>query len=245
MTTIYGYEGSYAETYAKEQNITFTPLKEERLTDTNTGIIFEGVIAPDYQFTVKKDVASEETDSITYKISLVNAAAKNVQPYEDITINIPVPEELEGAENYYVFYKDGDKLTEIESEHDKESNSVAFTTDHFSTYILSTVDLTDPGEAGTTTTAAPAPVPGGNIVTPNQPTTTTETTTTESAVTEPTVTEPTVTEPATTTTPAATTAAPTTSATTNEDASPNTGVTLLILPALAAVSAVIITKKRR
>lgn len=230
--TIYGHTGSYAEEYAQEYDINFRALDEKTtISDKETNVEISSTVEALLGLKLKVDVDTEkQTDTRTdFDITLIDLSGKPAQPKGKVTVKITVPEKMEGAENCYVFRRDGEKLTDMEAEYDKESNIVTFTTDHFSTYVLSTVDLTDTSGAGSGNT--PTPAPGGNTDTPTQSTTTTESTTTDPV--------------ATTTAPASTTAAPATSATTNEDTSPNTGAAILLVPALTAAAAVLISKKRK
>lgn len=239
LTTIYGYTGSYAETYASDHDITFVPLQEETLTDSDTGIIFEGTAAPDnYQLVAEITDTSEDNDSITYDITLVDADGTTVQPYEAVTIKIPVPEDWE-TDNLKVYRTEADNTyTDMKAEY--SDGYMVFTTDHFSTYILSTVALTEEEEEnnGGSNTGS------GNTNTGSGSTNTgTSSTTTEATTTEPEAKPDTTTQPDTTPDNGK---GEDNGAGNNGGAAgdnPHTGVTLLLIPAITAAAGVILSKK--
>ena len=77
----------------------------------------------------------------SFDITLV-VDGKNVQPNGKVEVTITIPKELAGKDTYYVYYKDDNgKLTDMKATFNKEAGTVTFTTDHFSTYIISTVNL--------------------------------------------------------------------------------------------------------
>ena len=241
--TIYGYTNSYAETYAKENEITFVALDEENeetttepettepettttapevtapadtiLQDTATGISISTAadVLPDGA-ALNVTVGTETETGISYDITIVNANGETVQPNDTVTVKIPVPEALEGSAAYYVYHQAPDgALTDMHAVY--EDGCVTFVTDHFSTYILTTEKLTDDSEAANTTTTTPAP----------------DSTDSEA-----------------TTAPApdsGTGSTGNTENTDNDDKNVPTGVIFAILPALAAAAGVAISRKRK
>ena len=223
--TIYGYVGSSVEEYAKTYKMNFVPLTVP-LKENETGIAIEGPLPYGTSMSVVK---GEETEtSLAFDITLEDVNGDPVTHVGEVTVTIPIPEELADAENYYVYYQNGSSFEDMEAYHDEENNCVTFTTTHFSTYILSTAVLsgenTDQPGGGDSTGG------GSNTGDPTGGDTTTTTTTTEAATTEP--------ETTTTTAPAA-------SDSSGGDNVPNTGAALLIIPVITAAAAAVISKKRR
>ena len=145
--TIYGYTGSAAETYAEGYGMSFVALDEElsdkdTLEDKDTGIevsAAEGVIPAGAELKVEADKENSSDTSVAFDIT-ITADGKAVDINGNVTVTIPVPEELKGADTYYVFYKaDDGTLTDMKAAF--KDGVITFTTTHFSTYIVSTVDL--------------------------------------------------------------------------------------------------------
>ena len=152
--TIYGYAGSTAETYANENGINFaaldkeptdsnTPSKEDTpLEDKDTGIEVSaaaGVLPDGAELTVKVDDKNTIENTVAFDITVI-VDGKPADINGNVTVTIPVPEELKGADKYYVFYKAEDgTLTDMKATY--KDGVITFTTTHFSTYIVSTVDL--------------------------------------------------------------------------------------------------------
>ena len=77
---------------------------------------------------------------IAFDITITTAYGKAADINGNVTVTIPVPKELKGADTYYVFYKaDDGKLTDMKAAY--KDGVITFTTTHFSTYIVSTVNL--------------------------------------------------------------------------------------------------------
>ena len=168
--TISGYAGSYAETYAKANGITFvdlsggssapaettpaettpagsttTPPAAEpavSVEDKDTGVTVaaaKGVLEEGTELVVKPETVAAGATGAAFDISL-EKGGKAVKPNGAVTVTIPVPEALAGAKKYYVFYKAADgTLTDMKASF--ADGKVTFDTTHFSTYIVSTVDL--------------------------------------------------------------------------------------------------------
>ena len=142
---IYGYAGSYAEKYAKENEINFVPFALT-VKNKDSNIEIEGALPYDTVLTAEK---SEETEtSIAYDITLEDPNGDPIQPTTEVTVKIPVPESLSGADNYYVYYQIGDDLTDMNATY--ADGYVTFTTTHFSTYIISSVALSNDDTITTT-----------------------------------------------------------------------------------------------
>lgn len=75
-------------------------------------------------------------------ITLINAQGAAVQPNGSVTVKIQLPEDFEDSDTYYVYYQaDDGTLTDMHATF--ENSCVVFTTNHFSTYILTTEKLVD------------------------------------------------------------------------------------------------------
>ena len=143
--TIYGYAGSYAETYAAENGILFIALTS--IVDADTGITIteaaEGNLPANTQLVVEQVEAFE--NSITYDITLTQNGAA-VQPAGEVTVKIPVPDTMDGnACRVYRQEADG-SYTDMNATY--RDGYMVFTTDHFSQYVLTTETLstTTPGD---------------------------------------------------------------------------------------------------
>ena len=228
--TIYGYAGTYAEKYAEEYEIGFVTLPLTLEDEENeTGVTVEGAVPYDTVLTVEKNEGTET--GIAYDITLKDSNGNTIRPSTEVTVKIPAPTDWNTADiKVYRAETDG-KYTDMNAKY--SDGYMIFTTDHFSTYILSTVDLTEKEDEGPTGGSTGGNTTGSSSTT----TTTTTTTTTEAAATTTT----------TTTAPAATTTATanTSGAGSGEDRNVNTGATILIIPAIAAAAGVIISKKRK
>lgn len=137
--TIYGISGSYAETYATENNIKFNSIK---LINSNGDSLGVEVLAPssvpaNSTLNVKK--LSETEDGVTYEISLT-ADGKDVNlNREKAIVKIPVPEEGNTLE-YKVYRREADgSYTDMEAI--PSSRSLVFFTDHFSEYTVTAEKL--------------------------------------------------------------------------------------------------------
>ena len=130
--TIYGYEGSEAERYAKDNEFTFVPLKSK--ADVTTGIIL--AVPEDTDLTVK-DITSDISSKLpgnfnvltAYDISLTKDG-ETVQPENIVTVKIPCTNE-----NAKVFRFEADgTMTDMNAKY--KDGYMVFTTDHFSVYVL-------------------------------------------------------------------------------------------------------------
>ncbi|MGN0561983.1 MAG: leucine-rich repeat protein [Candidatus Fimenecus sp.] len=138
LTTIYGYAGSYVETFASENGYTFIAL--QKLTDTKTGVsVGEGSFgnfAENTALNVEK--LSAEENAITYDITLT-VNGEIAQPANAVTVKIPVPEAMDGAQCKVYRQETDGTYTDMHAIY--QNGYMVFTTDHFSTYILTTQRL--------------------------------------------------------------------------------------------------------
>ena len=134
--TIYGYRGSYAETYAAENNISFVALTT--VADAETGVTVEstsGYIIPENAALQIETVAKEESQ-VTYNISLTQNGAA-VQPTGEVTVKIPVPDTLDG-EQCAVYREEADGTQVILNAVYRDGYMV-FTTDVFGSFTLAKI----------------------------------------------------------------------------------------------------------
>lgn len=152
--TIYGYAGTAAETYAKENEFNFVPLIKKEVKNEASGI---SIIYPDnaYDNDVELNV-SVVTDGSAFNI--LNAEKENfkkvlfditttvggekVQPNGSVQVKIPLPKGY-SAENTVVYYVTNDgKLEKMNSS--VVGGYVIFETTHFSYYAV--VEETEPSQ---------------------------------------------------------------------------------------------------
>ena len=125
--TIYGYKNSYAEEYAKTNNIKFAVINS--LTDTNTNITVSGVMQNDAVLNVAKLENTFKNSVATYDITLQKDGAV-IQPDGTITVKIP-----SNAENCKVMWlKDDGTAEDMNAKY--TDGCYVFTTDHLSVYAL-------------------------------------------------------------------------------------------------------------
>ena len=125
--TIYGYKNSYAEEYAKTNNIKFAVINS--FTDTNTNITVSGVMQEDTVLNVAKLENTFENSVATYDITLQKDGAV-IQPDGTITVQIP-----SNAENCKVMWlKDDGTAEDMNAKY--ADGCYVFTTDHLSVYAL-------------------------------------------------------------------------------------------------------------
>lgn len=113
------------------------------ITDEESGITVEGESIGIYQLKVEP---KGETDSaVILDISLIYDDGENVyevQPDGTVKVTIPVPEKFKDAETIYLYREEEDgTLTKLDIE--IVDGKIVFFTDHFSTYVISTTELTE------------------------------------------------------------------------------------------------------
>ena len=132
---------------------TTEPVQEVVDIDEDTGVQLlaaEGVIEDGVELNVVIGNADIGTDTHIYvlDITLVNAEGVTVQPNGSVTVKIPLPEEFDESDAYYVYYQaDDGTLTDMHATF--ENGYVSFTTNHFSRYIITTEKLADDSETVT------------------------------------------------------------------------------------------------
>lgn len=145
-------EESSTSTKPSEPTSSEEPSKEDiTLEDKTTGIEItaaEGVLPENAVLNVKADEANSTDTAVAFDIT-VTVDGKPAAIDGTVTVTVPVPEELKGADSYYVYYqaKDG-TLTDMKATY--ADGYVTFTTTHFSTYIISTVAMSNDEGASTT-----------------------------------------------------------------------------------------------
>ena len=130
--TIYGYAGSYAETYAAENSIPFVALVTAE--DMTSGIIVmettDGVLSEDTELNVEQTESTEMR--VSYNITLVQNGAE-IQPAGTVTVKIPVPDGMDGR-TCKVYREEADgTYTDMNAVY--QDGYMVFTTDHFSVYV--------------------------------------------------------------------------------------------------------------
>ena len=135
----YGYRGSYAETYAAENNILFVALTS--VADAETGVAIENTASgalPENTELVVEQVEATDT-GVIFDITLLQNG-ETVQPTGEVTVKIPVPNGLDG-EQCRVYREEADgTYTDMNAVY--QNGCMVFTTDHFSVYILTTEEPT-------------------------------------------------------------------------------------------------------
>jgi len=136
--TIYGYSGSYAETFAKEKNIPFVAVDEVKDNDTNievAGRLEDGIELEVNELSVEEISIDEENKAVRacFDISLMKDK-KEVQPEMPVTVKIPCSGNFTNIEVYRI--NDDDSKDKVLSNYDGEY--ITFVTDHFSKYAIVT-----------------------------------------------------------------------------------------------------------
>ena len=131
---IYGITGSYAETYADENNINFNGVKSVNSNGNNLGVEVLAPASVPAAAVLKVEKISADEESITYDISLT-ADGKSVDlKSESAVVKIPVPDE-ENKLEYKVYRKEANgKYSDMQAVVSGEF--LVFVTDHFSEYIV-------------------------------------------------------------------------------------------------------------
>ncbi len=146
--TIYGYAGSYAEYYVKEEakirHFNFVALP--KLSDAVTGIVIKGT---EETLPAGLELTAAQTESIdtavTYEISLTKDG-QEVQPSGSVTVEIPVPESMNGKEIAVYRVEANGSRTDMNAK--VRDGYAVFATDHFSRYVLQVVTYGDVDGSG-------------------------------------------------------------------------------------------------
>ena len=136
--TIYGYNDSYAETYAQEKGFTFIPINN--LTESNFGVIVTvtGEDASATSTVLQVEKVAEEEQGVTYNITLRDNG-KEIQPKCEVFVKIPVPAGMDGTQCKVYREEANGKLTDMHAQY--QNGYMVFTTDHFSKYVVTTESL--------------------------------------------------------------------------------------------------------
>ena len=116
-----------ASAEAVEEGVFILAFSDADWKATILGSDNDTITAADYETTAKCD------GNGTYTVSV---------DLSNVTVRIPLPEECDESDTYYVYYQaDDGTLTDMHAAY--ENGYIVFTTNHFSTYILSTEKLVD------------------------------------------------------------------------------------------------------
>ena len=134
--------------------------------DEDTGVQLlaaEGVLAEGVKLNVVVgDAADIDTDAQVYvlDITIVDAQGAVVNFDGSVTVQIPIPEDFEESDVYYIYYlADNGTLTDMHATYNG-NGYVSFTTTHFSTYILTTEKLVEESGTGVPTGGSENPHTG-------------------------------------------------------------------------------------
>ena len=126
--TIYGYVGSTAETYAKENNIPFVDINSKVLTSKVNNISVKGTFDDGVTLNVEK--ATVENVVTAYNITLKDENGNTIQPSGEITVSIPSDK---ANCKVYLIKEDG---TKVDMNAAYNNGNYEFTTNHLSIYAL-------------------------------------------------------------------------------------------------------------
>lgn len=135
--TIYGYVGSTAETYAKENNIPFVDINSKVLTSKVNNISVKGTF--DDGVTLNVEEATVKNAVKAYNITLKDENGNTIQPNGKITVSIP--SDNANCKVYWI-KEDG---TKVDMNATYNNGNYEFTTDHLSVYAL-IADTTEPSQ---------------------------------------------------------------------------------------------------
>ena len=135
--TIYGYVGSTAETYAKENNIPFLDINSKVLTSKVNNISVKGTF--DDGVTLNVEEATVKNAVKAYNITLKDENGNTIQPNGKITVSIP--SDNANCKVYWI-KEDG---TKVDMNATYNNGNYEFTTDHLSVYAL-IADTTEPSQ---------------------------------------------------------------------------------------------------
>lgn len=213
----------------------------------------------DVMLNVSHDTFSPDKDSFAVDISFVNDEGTKVQPKEGtkVTVKIPVPENLKDKESIFVYHVNAEgkaEKVEAKTEIIDEVKYMVFEASSFSTYVLSEKsnlaadDDTTQEKPETPTT--PTDTGSGTVgeitsgETTSSETSNSETTSSETASSETTSSETTSSEPVSTDSGNSDTSS-NSNASNSADGNPVTGAAFSFIPIIAAVSAVLVLKRRK
>ena len=161
--TIHGVAGSYAETYAKENDIPFVAIGAVKLESANKEVTVSGAAGAVPSGAVLKAEPKQAstviiTDSSKDKYNLATAAVfniylekdgKEIQPGGKVRVSIAVPKGLDGAKCRVLHIDANGRLTDMNAAY--ENGCMVFETDHFSLYAIAEAKAADnTGNTGNT-----------------------------------------------------------------------------------------------
>lgn len=239
LKTINGVEGSYAETFAKENGYsfngslspsdtsTFTDDSEDKAADIEV-IANSDAIPKEAHFSVRLDDENTNEEQIAYNCYFTYNGAE-YEPTEKVIVRIPIPVSMRDiADTLKVYHLQDGEYVSMDVR--VEAGYLVFETDHFSVYVVAEKQEEDDNSDTTTEE-------------PTAPDTTTEAPTTPDDTTAaPSTPDDTTTAPST---PADTTTTP---ADSDKEDNPNTGVGSVAVVtgiAVAAAGAVMVLGRKR
>lgn len=154
VLTIYGESGSYAETYANENNIRFEAIKT--LSPGEDGGVDVEVVTKPGDVPDGAEVSVTEKDktdvSVTFDIT-ITVNGEEIKLSGSVYVKIPVPIGWNGSDCKVYRKEENGKYTDMKAK--AMGNFLSFVTDHFSEYVITTEDLSEEGgNAGTDTEPA-------------------------------------------------------------------------------------------
>lgn len=249
------------------KTVDFTPGVEKNITTSDSDVETMKKVkanAPkeafdeDVMLNVSHDTFSPDKDSFAVDISFVNDNGTKVQPKEGtkVTVKIPVPEILKDKESIFVYHVNAEGKTEkIEATTEiiDEVKYMVFEASSFSSYVLSEKSNLaaddDPAPEKPETPNNPTDSGSGTVgevtsETTSSETSSSETTSSETASSETTSSETAGSKPVSTDSGNSDTSS-NSNASNSSDVNPVTGAAFSFIPIIAAVSAVLVLKRKK
>jgi hypothetical protein len=156
--TIYGMEDTYAETYAKENNIPFVALNKKESEDKKVSLYYEdSQIKVDISLNVtqlennlisladkllNKNENPEEVQFTAFDINITDKENDNkVQPDGNVTVKIECPANYDGTKCKVYYISNSGKVTDMDAVY--KDGYLFFNTNHFSTYVVTESELVE------------------------------------------------------------------------------------------------------
>ena len=137
--TIYGEEGSYAQTYALVSGIPFVAIVEKQTDDVTISATTD-VLDSNAQLVVDSVATEDITDKFEDATNIkafdiyFELEGETVQPNGDVTVGIDVPDGFSGK--YCTVYHIADDGTVTDMQAVYKDGKLVFTTNHFSVYVI-------------------------------------------------------------------------------------------------------------
>lgn len=215
----------------------------------------------DVTLNVVHDKFSPDKDSFAVDISFEKEDGTKVQPAKPVNVKIPVPKNLQDKDPLFVYHiNENGKAEKVEAETETIDGVkyMVFEANSFSTYVLSAESELDkenePGEdapvieplpdmpdTSDTSDTTSAPSESSPSDTASSDTASSDTASSDNTSSEPVSSDSGASEP----TAADTSSSAAPSTTTSSEGNPGTGIALSFIPLIAAVSAVLVIKKRK